>query len=484
MKEKVFGALMALIVLASTTGLWFCHKGKITFLTDLKPETEVLLQYQKKTDGNLISVKKKSKPDGKISFEVKGKTLSYFKVNVPENTVIKNIQFRGWKKQNIILNAQNEYTGKILRNRISITDWYNLIVLGGLGYYLGWFLIHSLKYGFPKDDPKLPKMLNIEFLRIVFTLIVVIHHLNNNFQELKIWNAGWLGVEFFFILSGFLLVLTFRPEKTAISFIKNRWIRFAPLVIFGGVLSSLFFDHVRAKYFVESIFFYSYDFDFIKWYYNKPVWYIYVLFWVGIFYFYLMKAFKKEIVNLLMSIITVSSLIYFMRYNVTTLGIFSGWIMRGSACMGLGYFLAEIYKNTENAVIVRKKTYNSFELFILLFSIFNVIFIKQLYMDLFVSCISFMILILLFSLRKGAISNFFEKPVFAKIARYCLSVYLTHWVVIRHIFPIYLEKYKEFFLTHTFVPFSLVLISVCLLGVVTHHAIELPATRALKKWLG
>ena len=72
MKEKIFGALMALIVLASTTGLWFCHKGKITFLTNLKPETEVLLQYQKKNDGNLISVKKKSKPDGKISFEVKG----------------------------------------------------------------------------------------------------------------------------------------------------------------------------------------------------------------------------------------------------------------------------------------------------------------------------------------------------------------------------------------------------------------------------
>ncbi|MBQ8347648.1 MAG: hypothetical protein IJY17_08630 [Alphaproteobacteria bacterium] len=215
MKEKIFAAITALIVLMLTTGIWFSYKGKITFSTDLELGTEAVLQYREKADSGLISVNKKAGPDGKISFKVKGKTLSYFKINIPEKTAVKNVRFRGWKKQNVTLNAQNEYTGEILNNSVVI-DCHNLIVLSCLGYYLGWFLIRSLKYGFPKDDPKLPKMMNMEFLRIVFTLSVVCCHFIGN---LKIWNSAWISVEFFFILSGFLLIDTFNPERTVQNFL-------------------------------------------------------------------------------------------------------------------------------------------------------------------------------------------------------------------------------------------------------------------------
>ena len=79
MKEKIFAAIMTLIVLASTTNLWLTYKGKITFFTNLKPETKVSLQYAKNSMDNLISITKQPKPDGRISFEIEEKEIFYFK---------------------------------------------------------------------------------------------------------------------------------------------------------------------------------------------------------------------------------------------------------------------------------------------------------------------------------------------------------------------------------------------------------------------
>lgn len=57
--------------------------------------------------------------------------------------------------------------------------------------------------------------MNVEFLRIVFTLGVVCTHF---FFRLNIPNYGGYGVEFFFILSGYFLALTYNPEKTPANF--------------------------------------------------------------------------------------------------------------------------------------------------------------------------------------------------------------------------------------------------------------------------
>ena len=148
--------------------------------------------------------------------------------------------------------------------------------------------------------------------------------------------------------------------------------------------------------------------------------------------------------------------------------------------MGLGYFLVYVYQALKDKEIVHKTIYNLFELFIMLFAIGNILY-KPLFQGRMVSCIAFMLIILMFVLRKGAISQFFEKPVFAKLARYCFSIYMTHWCLTHYIFPIYLERYNELFLAYPIIPITAVLTAAILLGVVAHHVIELPATRALKK---
>lgn len=487
MKEKIFATITALIVLASTTGLWFCHKGKITFLTDLQPETEVLLQYRKKAESKLISVKKKSKPDGKISFEVRGRTLSYFKIDVPENTEIKNVQFRGWKKQNITLNAQNEYMGKILRNRISITDWYNLIVLGGLGYYLGWFLIHSLKYGFPKDDPKLPKMMNIEFLRIVFTFAILFLHIAGRF---KYFSKGWSSIQFFFILSGFLFFLTYDKCPSICDFVKKKIIRFTPIIVFSSIISGIFkseidFSTLSADWFFLGNMLMSRDS------YTAAAWYISVLFWITTLYFYLLKTQRKETVYVIIAILTFFGYAAHARFGwgrLVGLGdkgnigyLITQGAMHGVSNIGLGFLIALFYVNRkQDKNLFKPWQYTVAEACFLILPCISMFNQKMFPSSVMMLIICYTFLLFLFVVQKGYISRFFEKPIFAKISRYALAVYISHQPISIPLLN-YLKIEPSSFSSRT-VGIAVYILFFCFIGFIVHHVIELPATRALKKW--
>lgn len=483
MKNRIFAAFISLIVLSATTDLWFSHKGKITFFTDLKPATEVTLQYRKKPESNLISVKKKIKTDGKVSFSIKGRTLFYFKMNVPEKTKIQKIQFKGWKKQNITLNGQNEYTGEILNNRISI-DFYNLIVLGGLGYYFGWFLVHCLKYGFPKDNPELPKMQNIEFLRVVFTLFVVFRHFGGG---LKIWNEAWIAVEFFFILSGFLLAYTFNSERTVLSFLKSKLIRFLPLIIFVYLVRSVFAlktyipvsvtDFFSDLFFLRGLYFYSSG-GFVR-----VNWYINALFWASLFYFYLIKSCEEKTVKLWTGIIVFISYSSLCSYGwwKNSPYTFVGWAMlRALGGMGLGYFLKQIH---EQLKMKPSLLYNIFEGAILIYACLSMVVQEMAPKSFIIYVICFAVLIFCFIQKSGKVSQFFDKPVFAKMGRYCLAVYLTQAIVVFDVFVYALRKYPDVLKENVSLTVIITLLLSVLLGVIVHHTVELPVTRALNKRL-
>ncbi len=47
-----------------------------------------------------------------------------------------------------------------------------------------------------------------------------------------------------------------------------------------------------------------------------------------------------------------------------------------------------------------------------------------------------------------------------------------------------MTKHGDWILSHSAVSIAGVLLSVVVLGVFAHHAIEKPATKALKEWLG
>lgn len=479
MKSKIIAAVFTLVVLCLTADVWSFHKAKVTFFTTAPQGAEFTLSYRKKLDSNILILKQKVRADGRVPFDLKGRTVAWFKIDSPKNATVQKAVFRGWTKKKIALSG-NEYTGEKLRGRISII-WFKFLIIGVLAFWtaagaIGVFQNRNL----PKEPEKLPKMMNLEFLRIVFTFAVVWFHFISCF---KIWNVGELGVEFFFILSGFFLVLTFNPEKTVISFIKNKWVRFTPLTVLGGMLYLVFEQDINFDRFFSDLFYYTRTGITNELGYNIPAWYISALMIVSVFYFYMMKTLKKETVNLLLSVFVFFSSVYAVQFGNKSTGIINVFLMRGVACIGLGYFLAEIYKLLKDKTVVHRKTYNLFEFCILAFAVLN-IFVRSLYAGRVIACIAFMGLILVFALRKGTVSAFFEKPMFAKIAKYCLAVYLTHYVLCTQVLNLLLAKHGDWILSHSVISISCVLLSVVVLGVFAHHAIEKPATKALKEWLG
>ena len=89
----------------------------------------------------------------------------------------------------------------------------------------------------------------IEFYRFLAIMCIAVFHFNIQFTgEFCFLKGGYLGVEFFFILSGFLLMKTYRGEnhpKTAHEFWLRRVSRLYPAYILTMVLFILFDIFVR-----------------------------------------------------------------------------------------------------------------------------------------------------------------------------------------------------------------------------------------------
>ena len=67
----------------------------------------------------------------------------------------------------------------------------------------------------------------VECFRVFFTMIIVLHH-GGTFLKTRLVTHGYIAVEFFFILSGYLLVTTFLRESSH-SCWKYLWKRYARL---------------------------------------------------------------------------------------------------------------------------------------------------------------------------------------------------------------------------------------------------------------
>ena len=145
--------------------------------------------------------------------------------------------------------------------------------------------------------------------------------------------------------------------------------------------------------------------------------------------------------------------------------------------MGIGYLLKQFCDQS------KIKPSSVFEGIVLAYAFLSV-FIKQIAPTNYIFyVVVFTVLLFCFIQKGGKVSQFFEKPIFAYVSRYCLSVYLVQAIVIWDIYVPVSKMYPEI-LQQRFYTVFITLFLTCLLGIIAHHAIELPATRALKKWLG
>jgi peptidoglycan/LPS O-acetylase OafA/YrhL len=103
-----------------------------------------------------------------------------------------------------------------------------------------------------KSKPHYPIL---DGLRGVASVIVVIFHLceaNSTSRFTQVINHGYLAVDFFFLLSGFVIGYAYddRWSKMSIGdFFKRRLIRLQPMVVIGSVIGALFFYAQAASIF-------------------------------------------------------------------------------------------------------------------------------------------------------------------------------------------------------------------------------------------
>lgn len=382
-------------------------------------------------------------------------------------------------------------------------DYVNFFILALL-FYLTWQALY--KYYITRKENVIfseieinNKIMNVEFLRVLFTLEIVVHH---TIKGLEINNKGWYGVEFFFILSGFFLAYTFNDDCSVMRFIRKKIIRFLPLITVGSLLNILYYKDVNIARFLSAIFFLPGTGLVSLHSYLGPAWYLSVLFWVSIFYFYIMKSISPSQGNLIIGVLTFVAYLIFVRgasikwgsfivlgQKGTFESIIHMTFIRGIMSIGLGYFIAIWWKSISHNFeykIIKNKQYFLFgimECFFLIFSLL-MLFDSKLFpsQTIFVH-ISFITLICLWLIRKGFLSNLTNNILFLKLSKYSLAIYLCHSCIAEHLVPLLKRKYPDFIMEHiVLVVISSLTVSI-LIGVWAHYVIEKPGEKFLRKVL-
>ena len=352
---------------------------------------------------------------------------------------------------------------------------------------------------------------NIEFLRILGCISVILYHFLHCslrvFPDISIYQFlgnmttnGNKAVELFFILSGVFFAITYNEKLNIYEFVKKKIIRLYPTLLFGYIIAFILsvFGFIKFKFYnnVLGLFFLSgtplsLDFD------NLTIsWYIGVLFWVLILFFYLKKNFSNKYLNLTIAIgifISYSILIHIDNGQISVVfpfnNIFNAGILRGIGGIGVGYFIGEWYKNNVNTIhnniynIRTKLMITLVEALCLGFTIKNLIFYNLKFNNQIIFVLIFSLTIVLFLLNKGYISQILNKDIFMKLAKYTYSLFIMHYLIIKGIKGS-LWKHNEIFVyTHPYWNIILTLSIVLIIGILTYHLIEKPATKYLKeKW--
>ncbi len=476
-KSKIVVICFMLLVLCCTHKFFLSFYAKLLITTN-SPNTEVTLTWKKKATGKSIIQTAVTDNSGRVVFLLKSRKVRILSIATKED--IKLAKFKGIIKYNY------PFKDTFMYSRPHI-DIYNFIVICALSAWI--ILLCRQSYKENIKIQKAPRFMNIEALRILMTLCVVSVHLSG---VLHYWSAGWLAVEFFFILSGFLMTLTFNPNQTVLSFLKRKIIRFYPLIVFTPIIRGLFSHNI----FWPDMFadFMVLNYRGLHWGFgtNSDAWYIKDMLIVMLFMFYLMKTQRKEICNIVIGV-----LVFFCYCGVVQNGwgnpdglgqkgdfgfIFNSMFLRAIANMGLGYFIAQLFANCSSEKQTCSVKYSAFEFVVFLYA-FAGMSSPYFYPEnpLF-SVICFAVLIGLFIQKRGVLSRFLEHPVFAQGAQYCLAVYLTHGCLVRDVLPRVLKKYS-YFEEHLGETIFLFFLSAVIFGIIVHHVIEKPAVAIMKKWL-
>ncbi|MVZ65760.1 acyltransferase family protein [Sphingobacterium sp. DK4209] len=104
------------------------------------------------------------------------------------------------------------------------------------------------------------RITDLDCMRGLAILLVVFYHFFSRWDNLNLYSSdsiddffvfkyGYLGVELFFIISGFVIFLSLERSKNYITFIRNRLTRLLPLLLICSLLTFLVLKAIPNEYF-------------------------------------------------------------------------------------------------------------------------------------------------------------------------------------------------------------------------------------------
>lgn len=281
------------------------------------------------------------------------------------------------------------------------------------------------------------KSSTIEFYRYAFMVVLLAWHGGTNFFQ-----NGYLVVEFFFILSGYLLMESFlRKPKTAVQYtvdkLKRMYLEYFVALCFSflyfGLLRNLFYHTLS----MELIFKFIYEMFLLQDIglfnnggFNPPTWYFSVLIWGGALLYYLLNKWTELSTHLFIPIISLISLAFLCNQG-NSLEVYNNYggihlsLMRGIAEMGVGILLC-VFAHSQYNKIRNSKWIDYFAIvaFIMTFYLFDA---EENY-DKYVF-LTFPIIIFAGMQKKGFLNTIFRRKIWLKLGGITYDMYLIHAVL-------------------------------------------------------
>lgn len=213
----------------------------------------------------------------------------------------------------------------------------------------------------------------VSFWRIIFTFLIVLLHIGYG-------RGSYIAVEFFFVLSGFLIakkVYSSSCSKGVLGYIWNRFSRLYPIYFIALIIYIMVLEYQATPSgflinglkdipgFWKQLLMLTPFGNPPAFFVNIPAWYVCVLFYVSIVMYALLKYVPKRIIIPILTIISVLILGYyfyvagnldlFEEYSEINIGnakivLGSDGVFRGIAEISLGVLLYVVYDKTKDKI--------------------------------------------------------------------------------------------------------------------------------------
>ena len=351
------------------------------------------------------------------------------------------------------------------------------------------------------------KHYNIEFLRFVFSVLIVYFHiLNSNIIPYVGENGVYLNlqqmckfssavVECFLVMSGYFIFTSCRksPVKSVICYALGRFFRLWPVFAFYTVFTMLLLGAPLTEDTLLDLAFLRCTG--ISLAYKGIIWYVAPFFWCSLLIYAILTLCKKPTAGIILTLVCYFSYVINLNYRNGSLGREVIWnflslgmlrVMAG-LCLGvlIGMVLAELsaaYKPLSDAHRrICLYVFSALEAIccVLLFLIF--LSRKIQIRNVFTIVIIFSILFVCFLKNAGIISRMLNKPWFGFFGKYTFSVYVMQQASF-YILGRTFWKNTGFVCTYEIATILISLVFSVILGIGTYYLVEKPVYSRFLKW--